>query len=204
MNIGIRGSAAQTFQSVRGVAVLLDGVPLTQPEGRTRVELIELAAARQIEVVRGPGSALHSGSAGGVVNVVSRTGRDSRGIAARAQGGGVGFRKVDARAGGLFADGRGSGLAVASRTSTDGYRAHSDADIVRGLVALDYLFGPGTRVSFQATGSRLDSRLPGSLNQPQFDADPDMASPAAEAFGFGRIDHMYRAGGRVESRPHSR
>ncbi|HEY7462741.1 MAG TPA: carboxypeptidase regulatory-like domain-containing protein, partial [Gemmatimonadota bacterium] len=36
VNIGIRGSAARTFQSVRGVAVLLDGVPLTQPEGRTR------------------------------------------------------------------------------------------------------------------------------------------------------------------------
>lgn len=204
VNIGIRGSAAQTFQSVRGVAVLLDGVPLTQPEGRTRVELIELAAARQVEVVRGPASALHSASAGGVVNVVSRTGRDSRGITARAQGGGFGFRKVDGRAGGLFAGGRGSGLAAGSFTSTDGYRAHSDADIVRGLVALDYLVGPETRVSFQATGSRLDSRLPGSLNQPQFDADPDIASPAAEAFGFGRIDHIYRAGGRVERAAGSR
>jgi iron complex outermembrane receptor protein len=199
VNIGIRGSAARTFQAVRGVAVLLDGVPLTQPEGRTRVDIIEPAAARQIEVVRGPASALHSASTGGVVNVVSRTGRDSRGAAVRVQGGGLGFRKVDARAGGLFAGGRGSGLAAGSYTTTDGYRAHSDDDVARGHVVLDYLAGPGTLVSFQATGSRLDSRLPGSLSLPQFDADPDAAAPAAEAFGFGRIDRSYRAGARVEA-----
>jgi iron complex outermembrane receptor protein len=198
VNIGIRGSAARTFQAVRGVAVLLDGVPLTQPEGRTRVDIIEPAAARQIEVVRGPASTLHSASTGGVVNVVSRTGRDSRGTTVRVQGGGFGFRKVDARAGGVFAGGRGSGLAAGSYTTTDGYRGHSDADVARGQAVLDYLAGP-TLVSFQATGSRLDSRLPGSLSLPQFDADPDAAAPAAEAFGFGRIDRSYRAGARVET-----
>ena len=103
VNIGIRGSAARTRQSVRGVAVLLDGIPLTQPEGRTRIDPIELAAARQVEVVRGPASAIHAASSGGVVNMVSRTGRDSPGTTVRMQGGAFGFRKADGRAGGLFA-----------------------------------------------------------------------------------------------------
>lgn len=199
VNIGIRGSAAQTSQAVRGVTVLLDGVPLTQPEGRTRVDIIELAGARQVEVVRGPASVLHSASGAGVVNVVSRTGRDSPGATLRVQGGGFGFRKYDARVGGLFADGRGSALAAASHTATDGYRRHSDADVLRGQLAFDYLPWSSTRVTVQANGSRLDSRLPGSLSLPQFDADPDAAAPAATAFGFGRIDRSYRAGVRVET-----
>ena len=198
VNIGIRGSAARARQAVRGVAVLLDGVPLTEPDGVARPDLIELAAARQVEVVRGPASALYAGSAGGVVNVVSRTGRDSPGITVRAQGGGLGFRKYHGRAGGLLAGGRGSGFAAASYSSTDGYRAHSEADILRGQVALEYLAGPGTRVSFQAVGSRLDSRLPGSLSLPEFDADADAAAPPAAAFGFGREDNRYRVGGQVE------
>jgi iron complex outermembrane receptor protein len=198
VNIGIRGSASRARQAVRGVAVLLDGVPLTEPDGVARLDLVELAAARQVEVVRGPASALHAGSAGGVVNVVSRSGRDSPGILGRAQSGAFGFHKVDGRAGGLFAGGRGSGMAAASYSSVDGYRAHSEADILRGQVALDYQAGPGTRVTFQAIGSRLDSRLPGSLSQPEFDADPDAAAPLAETFGFGREDNRYRAGGRVE------
>jgi iron complex outermembrane receptor protein len=114
VNIGIRGSASRARQAVRGVAVLLDGVPLTEPDGVARLDLVELAAARQVEVVRGPASALHAGSAGGVVNVVSRSGRDSPGILGRAQSGAFGFHKVDGRAGGLFAGGRGSGMAAAS------------------------------------------------------------------------------------------
>jgi iron complex outermembrane recepter protein len=198
VTIGIRGSAARSPQAVRGVVVLLDGIPLNEPDGVARLDLIELAAARQVEVVRGPASALYAGSPGGVVNVVSRSGSDSPGITGRAQGGAFGFRKYDGRVGGVFAGGRGSAMAAASHTSADGYRAHSEADILRGHVSLDYFAGTGTRVTFQAVGSRLDSRLPGSLSEPEFEADPAAAAPPAAAFGFGRDDRRFRAGGRVE------
>ncbi len=199
ITIGIRGSAARARQAVRGVAVLLDGVPITEPDGVARLDLIELGAARQVEVVRGPASALYAGSSGGVVNVVSRSGRDSPGITGRIQAGSFGFRKYDVRAGGLFAGVRGSGLAAVSYTSADGYRAHSDANILRGHAVFDYAAGPGTQLALQASGSRIDSRLPGSLSLPEVDADPDAASPPAVAFGFGRVDNRYRAGARVET-----
>ena len=198
VRIGIRGSASRGGVAPRGVAVLLDGIPLTEPDGVARLDLIELAAAHQIEVVRGPVSALYAGSPSGVVNVVSRTGRDSRGISVRAMRGGFGLEKYDGHAGGVFADGRGSAFVAGSYTSADGYRAHSDGDVMRGQVAFDYVAAPGTRIALQATGSRLDLQLPGPLNQSQFDADPDVASPAAVTFGLGRGDNRYRAGARLE------
>lgn len=198
VSVGIRGSASRAGQAVRGVAVLLDGVPLTEPDGVARLDLVELAAARQVEVVRGPASALYAGSSGGVVNVVSRTGRDSPGVTARAQAGRFRFRKYDGRAGGMFAGERGSGLAAVSYESADGHRAHSEADIVRGQLALDFLADADTRATFQAAVSRLDSSLPGSLSMPEFDADPGAAAPPAIGFGFGRQDDRYRAGLRLE------
>jgi iron complex outermembrane receptor protein len=198
VKIGIRGSGSRPGQAVRGVAVLLDGIPLTESDGVARLDLIELAAARQVEVVRGPVSALYAGSPSGVVNVVSRTGRDSRGISVRALRGAFGFQKYDGHAGGVVANGRGSAFAAASYTSAEGYRAHSDGDILRGQVAFDYVAAPGTRIAIQGNGSRLDSRLPGSQSQPQFDADPNGAAPAAVMFGFGRGDNRYRAGARLE------
>jgi iron complex outermembrane recepter protein len=198
VTIGIRGSAARSPQAVRGVVVLLDGIPLNEPDGVARVDLIELAAVRQVEVVRGPASAMYAGSPGGVVNVVSRSGSDSPGITGRAQGGAFGFRKYDGRVGGVFAGDRGSVMATASHTSTDGYRAHSEAEILRGHVSLDYFAGTGTRVTFQAVGSSLESRLPGSLSESEFETDPAAAAPPAAAFGFGRDDRRFRAGGRVE------
>lgn len=198
VRIGIRGSASRGGVAPRGLAVLLDGIPLTEPDGVARLDMIELAAARQVEVVRGPVSAVYAASPGGVVNVVSRTGRDSPGISVRALGGTYGFRKYDGNAGGRFAGGRGSGFGSASYTSADGYRTHSDGDILRGQVAFDYVAGPGTRLAIQASGSRLDTRLPGSLTQPQFDDDHNAAAPAAVLWGFGRGDNRYRAGARVE------
>src|SRR4051812_39733804 len=137
VNLGIRGSAARARQAVRGVAMLIDGVSLSEPDGVGRPDLIELAAAKQVEVVRGPVSVLYGGSSGGVVNVVSRTGRDSPGVSLHAQGGGFGFRKYDGQAGGEFAAGKASGFASGSYTWADGYRAHSDADILRGQMTFD-------------------------------------------------------------------
>ena len=196
--IGIRGSAARGGNAVRGIGVLLDGIPLTEPDGVARLDLLELAASRQVEVVRGPASALYAGSPGGLVNVVSRSGRDSRGVSARALAGGFGFRKYDGHAGDVFAGGRGSWFSAASYTSGDGARAHSDGDVLRGQVAFDYVAAPGTRIAIQANGSRVDRRRAGSQTQQEFDTDPDAASPLAETFGFGRRDNRYRGGAKLE------
>src|SRR3954452_12858097 len=138
VNLGIRGSASRARQAVRGVTMQIDGIALSEPDGVGRPDLIDLAATKQVEVVRGPVSALNAGSTGGVVNVVSRTGHDSPGVSASALGGDFGFRKYDGQAGGEFAAGKGSGFAAGSYTWADGYRAHSDADISRGQLAFDY------------------------------------------------------------------
>jgi iron complex outermembrane receptor protein len=198
VSIGIRGSAARGAFALRGLAVLLDGIPLTESDGRTRLDLIELAAARQIEVVRGPASAVYAGSPGGVVSVVSRSGRDSPGLAARALHGAFGFRKYDGRAGGVLAGGRASGFGAASYTSADGYRAHSRGSNARAQAGFDIVAGPGTRLALEAGGSRLDLRLPGSLTQAELDADPDVAAPAAVDADFRRADTRYRSGVRLE------
>ncbi|HMU62971.1 MAG TPA: TonB-dependent receptor plug domain-containing protein, partial [Gemmatimonadales bacterium] len=197
INLGIRGSAARARQAVRGVAVLLDGVPLSEPDGVARLDLIELAAARQVEVVRGPVSALYAGSASGVVNVISRSGHDSPGVTLQAQGGSYGFEKYGGQAGAVIDTGQGSVYLAGSYTNSDNYRDHSAGSISRGLLRADYRPAARTYLALDAEGSRLDTDLPGSLTQAQFDADPDAAAPAAVTGGFGRADTRYRAGARL-------
>lgn len=198
VSIGIRGSGIRTRQAVRGIAVLLDGVALTEPDGAARLDMIELAAARQVEVVRGPVSALYGGSSGGVVNVLSRSGRESHGVQLRAQAGAHGLAKYDGWAGSPFLQGRGSGFAAGSYTWMDGYRAHSESRIARGLFHSDLRTGDAGVVAFEADGSSLDTSIPGSLTQYQFDANPDAASPVAVVNDFGRRDTRYRLGTRVQ------
>ena len=195
VNISIRGSGIRSSFGVRGVAVVLDGVPITEPDGQTRLDLIELASARQVEVLRGPASALYGGAAsGGAVNIISRSGAESRGLSLRATGGSYGFQKYDAAFGSAFAGGRGAVYASGAWTDSEGFRAHNDDRIWRLNLRSEYALAERSGVALEASTSDLDMKIPGSLTLDEFRADPDAADPRTVANDYGRVDQRWRAG----------
>ncbi len=199
VNLSIRGSGIRTTFGVRGVAVLMDGVPITEPDGLTRLDLLELATARQVEVVRGPASALYGGVAsGGAVNVISRSGADSRGGTLRVQRGDFGFRKADGYVGDTFAGGRGSAIVSGAYTWLDGYRRQNWNEMWRFNLRADYRVAPATRVALDASTSNLDMRIPGALTRAEYDADPSLAAPVNVTNNYARRDERYRLGLRLE------
>jgi iron complex outermembrane receptor protein len=199
VNLSIRGSGIRTTFGVRGVAVLLDGVPITEPDGLTRLDLIELATARQVEVVRGPTSALYGGMAsGGAVNIISRTGEESRGASLRAQTGAFGFSKYDAYLGSPFASGRGSAIGSGTYTWSEGFRAHNTNQMWRLNLRGDYRIGERTRVGVEGSTSSLDVLIPGALTQAEFDADPYQAAPVNVTNDYARRDERFRTGLRLD------
>src|SRR5690348_5490620 len=73
---GARGAGDRSNSGTsRGVRVLLDGFPETEPDGRTAFDHIDLAAAEAVEVVRSNASSIYGNAAGGVVNVITAPGR---------------------------------------------------------------------------------------------------------------------------------
>src|SRR5690606_37431842 len=61
--IVIRGLGARAAFGVRGVRVLVDGIPLTMPDGQTNLNNLDLGSAGAIHVLRGPASALFGNAA---------------------------------------------------------------------------------------------------------------------------------------------
>lgn len=195
VNISIRGSGIRSSFGVRGVAVVLDGVPITEPDGQTRLDLVELASARQVEVLRGPASALYGGAAsGGAVNIISRSGAESRGLTARALGGTYGFRKYDGSYGAGFGGGRGAVFASGTWTDSDGFRAHNADRIWRLNLRSEYALAEHSGVALEASTSDLDMKIPGNLTLDEFRADPNAAEPRTVANDYGRVDQRWRAG----------
>ncbi len=73
--LSIRGFGARSTFGVRGVRLLVDGVPATMPDGQGQLAHFNLLGAERIEVLRGPFSALHGNSSGGVLQLWSGDGQ---------------------------------------------------------------------------------------------------------------------------------
>src|SRR6266511_4365051 len=67
--LSIRGFGARSAFAVRGVKVLVDGIPQTLPDGQGQLTNVELGSVDRIEVVRGSASALYGNAAGGVISI---------------------------------------------------------------------------------------------------------------------------------------
>ncbi len=67
--LSIRGFGARSAFAVRGIKVLLDGIPQTLPDGQGQLTNLELGEADRIEVLRGPAAALFGNASGGVISI---------------------------------------------------------------------------------------------------------------------------------------
>lgn len=76
VHLSIRGQGLLTERGIRGVKVLLDGLPLNDPTGfAPDLFDVDWTAVQRIEVLRGSASALYGGgSSGGVINISTRDG----------------------------------------------------------------------------------------------------------------------------------
>lgn len=67
--LSIRGFGIRAAFAVRGVKVLIDGIPQTLPDGQGQLTNLELVDADRIEVLRGAASSLFGNAAGRVISV---------------------------------------------------------------------------------------------------------------------------------------
>jgi iron complex outermembrane recepter protein len=70
--ISIRGFGARSAFAVRGIKILLDGIPQTLPDGQGQLTNLELGEVDRIEVLRGSASSLFGNASGGVISIWTR------------------------------------------------------------------------------------------------------------------------------------
>ena len=178
--LSIRGFGARATFGIRGVRLMVDGMPATMPDGQGQASAIDLAAAERIEVLRGPLAQLYGNAAGGVVQVFSRRGREPGEVGGEVGFGSFGLRRYGLSAGGVV--GGVSGAVDVSRLETDGYRAWSSAERRSAGAVLETTTGAGTRTTLVAQDFDQPRALdPGGLTRAQLEADPRQASPASVA-----------------------
>ena len=67
--ISIRGFGSRSNFGVRGLKILLDGVPQTLPDGQSQLTNVDFANIERTEVLRGASSSLYGNASGGVISL---------------------------------------------------------------------------------------------------------------------------------------
>ena len=180
VHLSIRGQGILTERGIRGIKILLDGIPLNDPTGFAPDFFdVDYSGVERIEVLRGPSASLYGGSAsGGIINIVTQ---DSPNVPffgeASGTGGSNGFWKAFAQLGGSAKD---INYRVSlSRSMGDGYRDHTHFWI-------NNVYGKATytpSANFQITPifSRAESyhENPEGINLEQYQENPKQANPDA-------------------------
>ena len=126
LRISIRGFGARSPFGIRGIKILVDGIPETLPDGTGQIDSIDLGATQRIEVIRGPSSSLYGNASGGVISITSEDGPEIPYVNARLAVGDYDFQKLQVKTGGQTE--RMNYFVSLSDTEIDGYRAHSQAE----------------------------------------------------------------------------
>jgi iron complex outermembrane receptor protein len=179
--ISIRGFGSRSNFGVRGLKILLDGVPQTLPDGQSQLTNVEFGAIGRAEVLRGSSSALYGNASGGVVSLQSEPAAAAP-FATRVRAeGGTGkqgdddFYKWQSWSSGR--SGNASGTLSLSQFKTDGYRQHSAAEIRQLNAGVDYTFS-GTTIGTLRFSAADDptAENPGALTLAEYVANPDSAA----------------------------
>ena len=162
--ISSRGFGARSAFGVRGIRVLVDGIPLTMPDGIGQPGSVDLNNLKSIEVMRGPFSALYGSSSGGVINMrtedISKIPEISTGLLF----GSYGTRKESIGTSGSM---QGIDYLIdISNFSTDGYRDHSKTDKNQATIKLSTLINnDSTKVTL--LGNWFDQRSQDPIGLPR-------------------------------------
>lgn len=178
LQLSIRGFGSRSTFGIRGVRLIVDGIPATMPDGQGQASNIALGSAQRIEVLRGPLAQLYGNAAGGVVQVFTEADATTPTVTFNAAAGP--YDQV--RLGAKFAAGGASDSVVldTSHYRTDGYRDHSLArrDQINGKWTHD----AGRDTRFSLVVNVLDQPLsqdPLGLTRAQWEANPRQAVAAA-------------------------
>jgi iron complex outermembrane recepter protein len=182
VHISIRGQGILTERGLRGIGVILDGIPVNDPSGfAPDLYDVDWATVKNIEVLRGPVTGLYgAGGAAGTININTENGgsKPFGGEAALTYGSNGFFKGL------LQIDGSQKNIDYRlsySRTSGDGYRDHQ---AFWGNNLYEKLnFHPSEKILITQIYSHTDyfHQNPEGLNLGQLD-NPQQANPDARPF----------------------
>jgi iron complex outermembrane receptor protein len=171
LRISIRGFGARAGFGIRGIKLVVDGIPETTPDGQGQLDNLPLSLIREISVIRGPSALRYGNASGGVIaiNTLSSGGEGLNSVSVLT--GGFGQRQLSVTSG--FGDDKTTYILHFTSQKIKGFRAHSSVENNIFNFRSSHELSNKTKLNLQL--SHVSSPIaqdPGGLNLEDFQSDP--------------------------------
>ena len=193
LQVSIRGFGARSAFGIRGIRLLIDGIPATTPDGQGQGSSVSLTSAERIEVLRGPLALMYGNSAGGVIQAFTREAPDVPEFGLQYYTGSYEMRRSDWQYAGRI--GTVGLVADYSTFDTNGFRDHSTTE--RKQFNSKISFGPDANTRVNVVFNQFDMPLaqdPVGLTAAQLAQDATQAGTSAQSARLRKITSQSQAG----------
>ncbi|MDZ7900135.1 MAG: TonB-dependent receptor [Arcicella sp.] len=195
LRISIRGFGARAAFGMRGIKVIMDGIPESIPDGTAKVGNLDVGTMERMEIIKGPSSGLYGNASGGVISIFTENPTNLF-AEIQTQIGAYGLQRYQFKTGQTV--NKLTYFISASRLMSTGFRANSAIERNFFNGKLMYHFSENIKLTFLA--NHIDSPRAedaGGLTQADIDKNRQQARQqnldfdASETFKQSRIALIY-------------
>lgn len=165
----IRGAGQKANYGVREIMVIRDGVPMTDPDSFSRFDFIDTQDIERIEITKGPGSLYGAGSAGGTIQIISKSVFDTDSNRVKVGAGQYGQANFHGRLAGDINDSNAFSLTASYRKSDNDWREWNEFESSQFSAKHGLLLDNGATLESELSYHKADLQIPGSMDEDDFE-----------------------------------
>ena len=123
LRVSIRGFGARSGFGIRGIKLIVDGIPETTPDGQGQLDNLPLGLIQSLTVLRGPASSFYGNASGGVIQLNTLEDFKDNFVRLRLQSGSYSSKNLAATVG--WKKNKTKVVLYQNLTESNGYREHS-------------------------------------------------------------------------------
>jgi iron complex outermembrane receptor protein len=190
LRLSIRGFGARSGFGIRGIQLVVDGIPETTPDGQGQLDNLPLGLIQSLTVLRGPASSFYGNASGGVIQINTLEDFKDNFVRLRAQGGSYSGQNLSATVG--LKKNKTKAVFYQNLSESKGYRNHSQykQQVFNARVWHDLSESSQIRWQFNYTHSPYAYDA-GGINLDMVEENRKQARPQNESFQtYETVDHL--------------
>jgi iron complex outermembrane receptor protein len=191
--ISIRGTGVRSNFGIRNIKIYVNEIPITEADGFTRIEGLDVSTIGRAEVIKGPASSIYGTGTGGVLNFqLQKAAYGKNSVEANTMVGSYGLGRIAT----TYRTGTDSFNAAFTLGNQvyDGYREHNTDTRYFFTGSMQFFPSQKQTLTLLLNRSRQETQIPGTITADQVAQNPKQANATNLAKEAGRYQTWTRIG----------